>query len=68
MRRLLAPGSWLPARTAGVVAMAVVFAATVAGQGRQGGAQAARTPRALAPIDLTGSWVSVVTEDWPGGC
>jgi hypothetical protein len=24
----------------------------------------ARTPKAVAPIDLTGYWVSVVTEDW----
>src|ERR1043165_227080 len=24
----------------------------------------AQTPRALAPIDLTGNWVSIVTEDW----
>ncbi len=38
--------------------------------GRGGGAQAggpargAQTPRASAPIDLTGYWVSVVTEDW----
>ena len=31
------------------------------GQGRQGGAP---PPRAAAPIDLTGTWVSVVTEDW----
>src|SRR4029077_19125795 len=23
-----------------------------------------RTPKVLAPIDLTGTWVSVVTEDW----
>jgi len=31
-----------------------------------GGGQAsqARTPRSLAPLDLTGYWVSVVTEDW----
>jgi hypothetical protein len=28
------------------------------------GAQAPRTPRAAAPIDITGNWVSVVTEDW----
>ena len=27
-------------------------------------AQTPRTPRALAPHDLTGYWVSVVTEDW----
>jgi len=24
----------------------------------------ARTPRAAAPIDLTGNWVSIVTQDW----
>ncbi len=29
--------------------------------GRQGGAPAAR---AAAPVDLTGTWVSIVTEDW----
>ena len=33
-------------------------------QGRGGAAQAPRTPRAAAPFDLTGNWVSVVTEDW----
>jgi len=34
-------------------------------QGRAGGqAPAAPTPRASAPKDLTGYWVSVVTEDW----
>jgi hypothetical protein len=26
--------------------------------------QAPRTPKTIAPIDLTGYWVSVVTEDW----
>src|SRR5947207_2451131 len=26
--------------------------------------QAPRTPRAAAPFDVTGNWVSVVTEDW----
>jgi len=34
------------------------------GRGRGGGAQAPATPRAAAPIDLTGNWVSVVNEDW----
>ena len=33
-------------------------------QGRQGGAAAPATARAAAPVDLTGTWVSVVTEDW----
>lgn len=32
-------------------------------QGR-GGAQAPATAKAAAPIDLTGYWVSLVTEDW----
>jgi len=31
-------------------------------QGR--GAQPARSPRDAAPVDLTGYWVSLVTEDW----
>src|SRR5882724_11095702 len=30
----------------------------------QGAGAAAATPQTLAPIDLTGNWVSVVTEDW----
>jgi hypothetical protein len=30
----------------------------------QRGGQAPQTPKAAAPIDLTGYWVSVVTEDW----
>jgi len=44
------------------IAFLALFVAMVAGQGRQGGAAA--TPRAAAPVDLTGYWVSVVTEDW----
>ena len=27
-------------------------------------AQSAQTPKAAAPIDLTGYWVSIVSEDW----
>ena len=30
----------------------------------QRGAQVPQTPKAAAPIDITGYWVSVVTEDW----
>ena len=44
------------------IALAFLFAATLSAQGRQGGAPP--TARAAAPIDLTGTWVSVVTEDW----
>jgi hypothetical protein len=46
------------------VVVLVALAAPAAGQ-RGGGAPAAPlTPRAAAPIDLTGYWVSIVTEDW----
>lgn len=30
-----------------------------------GGSAMAQSPRGAAPVDLTGYWVSVVTEDWP---
>ena len=36
----------------------------VAAQGRGGAAAAPRTPKEQGPIDLTGYWVSIVTEDW----
>lgn len=38
----------------------------VVAQGRAGAAAqvTAASPRAGAPVDLTGTWVSVVTEDW----
>ena len=42
----------------------LLFAATLAGQGRQGSRGAAARRATAAPIDLTGYWVSVVTEDW----
>jgi hypothetical protein len=40
-----------------------VFAQGPPGGGR-GAVQPPRTARAAAPVDLTGYWVSVVTEDW----
>lgn len=53
----------------GAVLCAVVLGAGISGvgtsvlaQGRQGGAPP--TARAAASVDLTGTWVSVVTEDW----
>jgi hypothetical protein len=54
-------------RTGSLMWMAVVCLVCVVplaaqrGQGRQG---AAASARAAAPVDLTGMWVSVVTEDW----
>ncbi|MEP7307442.1 MAG: hypothetical protein ABJA98_18185 [Acidobacteriota bacterium] len=59
--------------TGRVIGTMVVAAALVAplyaqrgGRGGQGGAQggAAATGKAAAPVDLTGYWVSLVTEDW----
>jgi hypothetical protein len=35
-----------------------------AGQGRGGGAAAPASAKNAAPVDLTGYWVSIVTEDW----
>jgi hypothetical protein len=48
------------------VVAAALFAAGVSAQaqGPGGAAQPQRTPKAQAPIDLTGYWVSIVTEDW----
>jgi len=48
--------------------LAALFAAPPALQaqarGRGAGPAQPQTPKAAAPIDLTGYWVSVVTEDW----
>ena len=45
--------------------LAAVVTVTLYGQGRGGRGEAApTTPKAAAPIDLTGYWVSLVTEDW----
>lgn len=38
--------------------------ASAQGRGRGAGAAPPPAPKAAAPIDLTGYWVSVVTEDW----
>ena len=60
--RLWALGSasrrqWSPS----YVSRALLPLAAQRGQGRQGGPPSAR---AAAPVDLTGMWVSIVTEDW----
>ena len=56
-------------RNAAVIALAVGLSLAVGAQAQRRGGDGAqeaeeRTPRELAPIDLTGYWVSVVTEDW----
>lgn len=46
-------------------AMAVMLtAANLSAQGRGGAPQAPQTAKAGAPVDLTGYWVSLVTQDW----
>ena len=49
-------------------ASAMLWSATVdiaaQGRGGRGGGPPAPPGRAAAPVDLTGTWVSVVTEDW----
>jgi hypothetical protein len=53
-------------RTVLLVACALVSAggSLVAQRGQRGGQQPPQSPRAIAPSDFTGYWVSVVTEDW----
>ncbi len=55
-------------RARGLVFLAVVLAAHTTvwaqGRGRGGAAAPPQTAKAAALIDLTGYWVSVVTEDW----
>ena len=49
-------------RTVLALALACASAVTLAAQGGRQGAPA--TPRAAAPVDLTGTWMALVTEDW----
>src|SRR5262247_832133 len=45
----------------------VLFGQGAPGGGQRGGAPPAAAPqgaRTAAPVDLTGYWVSIVTEDW----
>ena len=48
------------------VSLGILTAATVCAQaqGRGGAGRGPQTPQATAPVDLTGYWVSIVTEDW----
>jgi len=54
----------LQASILGAVALALACSAGVQAQGRGGAQGPPPTPRASAPIDLTGNWVAVVTQDW----
>jgi len=63
--------TWVIAAILAAVPAGVGLVAQGAGQAQQPGAgrgaaapQAPATPQAVAPIDLTGYWVSIVNEDW----
>jgi len=61
----LACGSFLAQSPVPSANQAPSSPAASAGQGRgQRGQQPPQSPRAIAPRDFTGYWVSVVTEDW----
>jgi hypothetical protein len=47
-----------------LAAIPIVLSAHAAAQGRGGQAAPPQTPRAAAPIDLTGQWVAIISEDW----
>jgi hypothetical protein len=51
-------------RLAASIAAVFSLCATLQAQRGQPPAEAPRSAKAAAPIDLTGNWVSVVTEDW----
>ena len=48
-----------------IVAAVVLAASTTARPARRGAAAPPQTAKAAAAIDLTGTWVSVISEDWP---
>jgi hypothetical protein len=56
------PGYVVMARAVLVVVVAASVPGVVSAQGR--GAPTPRSPKEAAPIDLSGNWVSLVTEDW----
>ena len=47
-----------------VLALIIGLPGAAIAQGRGGPPQPPRSPREAAPVDLTGYWVSLVTEDW----
>src|SRR6516165_6143115 len=51
-------------RVAGLFVSALAGAASLGAQARGTAVPPSAAGRAAAPIDLTGYWVSVVTEDW----
>jgi len=64
-RRLQRTMSGVATATAVTLGLILLAPAAISAQRGRGGASApAQAPQAAAPIDLTGYWVSIVTEDW----
>src|SRR4030095_5895178 len=63
---LRAPGMWAANGAAAIAAATALTVATLSAQGRGAAPPNAPppTPRAAALFDITGYWVSLVTEDW----
>ena len=49
---------------AAVVVVLFVLSIGMSAQGRSGAPAAPATPRTAAPVDLTGYWVAIISEDW----
>lgn len=49
---------------AAVAALPLVLSSSMFAQGRGAAPAASATPRAAAPVDLTGYWVAIISEDW----
>ena len=58
MSRFIAPS------VVAIVLTVVTFHASADAQRGRGGPPAPPSPRGAAPVDLTGQWVSLITEDW----
>jgi hypothetical protein len=63
-RPKIARAGYLAAIALGILLCAQVRPGLRAQAAAPAQAPAARTPHSMAPLDLTGYWVSVVTEDW----
>src|SRR5438045_3838887 len=50
--------------TIATVLLAVTLPLLAQQRGQRGGQRGAQTPKSSAAVDLTGYWVSIVTEDW----
>ena len=55
---------WLAATLVGILVVSMSDHAVYAQRGGRGGPPAPAAPRSAAPVDLTGQWVSLITEEW----